>query len=185
MLPPRAAPRPIGGGCGHGPRRSAQPPEQPRVIGIQSAALERAPGLVGSREGELGGPGRELKIKGGSRPGPRDCTADCNAADCRAEYSPQLPLLIISICKCCLGAPQIFASFLEHHSIRETSICRFNLERIVKGCADILVPSTCLGHSAKLASVLWKLSDMSEDEKCRGIRCHTSQSNLFLGENLG
>ena len=66
---------------GHGPRRSAQPPFQPRVIPHPiGRALERAPGLLGSRERERKRAGRgEPKIKGGSRPGLRLQRLDCNA----------------------------------------------------------------------------------------------------------
>ena len=100
MLPPRAAPRPIGGGAWIPGPQALQPP-QPRDI----SASNRAPGLaLRSRERELGGPGRELKIKGGSRPGLGGCT-HTRLQSWRivehTEYSPPLPFLIISSSQFC------------------------------------------------------------------------------------
>ena len=83
------------------PGAPPQPRHSPGSSGIQSALSgtgPRPPSVKRERERELGrGPRRELlKIKGGSRPGQaRLRTRHCNAADCRAEYSPQFPFLII------------------------------------------------------------------------------------------
>ena len=73
----------------------------PGHLGIQSGP--RPPSSV-KRERELGGPGRELKIKGGSRPGLGGCT-HTRLQSWRivehTEYSPPLPFLIISSSQFC------------------------------------------------------------------------------------
>ena len=61
---------------GHGPRRSAQPPFQPRVIPHPiGRALERAPGLLGSRERERGGGSPRSRVVLAQGFGCRDSTA--------------------------------------------------------------------------------------------------------------
>ena len=110
---------------GHGPRRSAQPPFQPRVIPHPiGRALERAPGLLGSRErAGRGSWAGELKIKGGSRPGPRLHTRlQCRRLSSRifttTSFSHYLNLQVLSWCP-----TDFFLVFNhEHHSIGETSI---------------------------------------------------------------
>ena len=75
----------------------------PGHLGIQSGPRPRS---SVKRERELGGPGRELKIKGGSRPGLGGCTvAHTRLQSWRivehTEYSPPLPFLIISSSQFC------------------------------------------------------------------------------------
>ena len=154
------------------------PPSQhsPGSSGIQSAAGPRASTSV-KRERELRGPGRELKIKAGSRPGLRGCTPDCNGADCRAEYSPPLPFLIID--QQFAAALARFDSLLYRFNSTRSS---FHFKGTSKDCERIRRPSrsACLRRFVKLVPLPWRVSDMSGDEKCPGVECHTSHfSKIF------
>ena len=83
----------------------------PGHLGIQSGPRPRS---SVKRERELGGPGRELKIKGGSRPGLGGCThtrlEDCGAhrVFTTASFSHYLLLPILQLPR--------FPSSLHHHS---------------------------------------------------------------------
>ena len=175
MLPPWAAFRPIGGWAWTRPgavRLASTAPGHP------ASNRQLGPGPPPrSRERELRGPGRELKIKAGSRPGLRGCTPDCNGADCRAEYSPPLPFLIID--QQFAAALARFDSLLYRFNSTRSS---FHFKGTSKDCERIRRPSrsACLRRFVKLVPLPWRVSDMSGDEKCPGVECHTSHfSKIF------
>ena len=98
MLPPRAAPRPIGGGAWIPGPQALQPP-QPRDI----SASNRAPGLaLRSRERESleapGGSSRSRVVLALGLEGAH--TPDWRIVE-HTEYSPPLPFLIISSSQFC------------------------------------------------------------------------------------
>ena len=100
MLPPRAAPRPIGGGAWIPGPQALQPP-QPRDI----SASNRAPGLaLRSRERESleapGGSSRSRVVLALGLEGAQSHTPDWRIVE-HTEYSPPLPFLIISSSQFC------------------------------------------------------------------------------------